>query len=287
MIKKRLIERYARLFNEIFLCEWAFCYDEVKNKGECGMKNILISIILGMHSMSGMYVLNSPFNSIARQHNQKFAFNDTHAAFGKTHFIVGYRQPQKNARVAVRHDGKKYGAQKVKTKTASSLLDCERMVQPFFTSTHCVRSVLAELIDQAETSILIAAFTLTDPDIMQRLQKAHTSGIVVEIITDQANMHERYSKTKNLAQMNIPVYYYKAELNPNPQQKNSRFARMHHKFLIIDKKIGVTGSTNYTKTGQKDSIENIMVFRDKNAVDDYVQEFEHLKKLCGKCTNHE
>jgi len=240
------------------------------------MKKIFLCIFLGIHSVFGMYVLH------ALKHNPLHCFN-TRPSFGKTHFITGYQFFPHNKDNNADSAPKKIMQQSVASITC---LDPERITQSFFTTMHDVRLILKELLDNAKSSILIAAFALTDNEIAKKLHKAHLSGIKVEIITDLTNMNERYSKTKLLVEKEIPIYYYNARLNTNPRQKNSPYARMHHKFLVIDNQIGVNGSTNLTKSGQKDNIENIMVFRDRTTVQEYIEEFERLKKTCERCAAH-
>jgi phosphatidylserine/phosphatidylglycerophosphate/cardiolipin synthase-like enzyme len=205
-------------------------------------------------------------------------------SFGRKHFIVGY--PHANNSATTDKQEEQLNNQLVprpkitsKIENSSYLIDNNRVAQPFFTSIHNIPSILATLISQAKKSILIAAFALTDPIIVQQLKKAHKTGIKVEVITDVANMKERYSKIQILIDAQIPVYCYSSELNSNPDQKGSRYARMHHKFSIIDN-IVVNGSSNLTKSGQKDNIENILIIRDQDTVKDFTAEFEYLKTMC-------
>jgi len=240
------------------------------------MKKLIIAICIGMISLYGMkprIPLTISSSEISVKGNKNF---------GKTHFIVGYPTvTERSSKVEdKKEEGRRNTTRKKKDVQSRATVDNDKMTQAFFTSRHDVRSVLASLLSCATTSILVAAFALTDQTVAHTLHKAHASGIKVEVITDAQNMQERYSKIDHLVQKKVPVYYYDAKLNVNPQQKDSRYARMHHKFLVIDETVAITGSTNLTKSGQKDNIENIIIVRDPDTVQDFMHEFEHLKKMC-------
>jgi len=261
------------------------------------MKKILILLIL-FQSTQAMWSSKAriPLKMPSSKKNQYLAFN-AHTNFGKTHFIAGYKEPKQKAATEqkkINHDDEVITSKLVRRKKVSSdsaiLIDESRLVQSFFTSRHNVRSIIATVLKQAQKSILIAAFTLTDPTIAQALLKAHKAGIKVEVITDYSNMNKPYSKIKELINGNIPVFYYNPALNPNAQQKNARFVPlMHLKLILCDNKIAITGSSNLTKAGQRGNIETITIIRDKQSIHEHVQEFDHLRPLCSTCqflTNH-
>lgn len=216
--------------------------------------------------------------------SQKICLNTAQPNFGSTHFIIGYKEPDQHQDKTKETLSPLLPSKKRNpVSNTIELLDESRQTQAFFTSIHDVRSIISTIIAKATKCIRIAAFALTDPDIANQLKALHDSGVKIEIITDFANMNEQYSKIKPLVQHDIPVWYYSAALNTNPKQKNSRYARMHHKITVCDDNIVITGSANLTKSGQKDNIENIIVIRDKETVDHYIEEFEHLKKHCVRC----
>lgn len=249
---------------------------------------ILLSVqcAQGMLSMAGRVPLRMP-----NMTQQRYALN-THAQFGKTHFIAGYDHKKRDtvftAQASVKKDLPVVPARGKKRKRSVSdtvhLLDENRSVQSFFTSRHNVRSVIATLLEQAQESILIATFTLTDPRVAQALQRAHAAGIKVEVITDYSSMNKPHSKIQDLANAHVPVFYYNHALNQNSAKKSERFMPlMHLKLIICDGKIVVTGSSNLTKAGQRGNVETITIIRDKKSVDEHIQEFDHLRPLCTAC----
>ena len=231
-------------------------------KGGC-MKKIVLLLIAVLSNMHGIYA-------------------SLHPNFGKKHFIVGYDHKNEIATPQPQPRKQKYTHQLCdKTiKDSSYLLDNECMLQPFFSTIHNLHSIITTVLKQAQKSICIAAFALTDNVIAEQLKTAHTAGIKIEVITDGQNMKEKYSKINNLVNAHIPVYCYHALTNPNAHQKSARDGLMHHKFIIVDDMILITGSANLTKAGQKGNIENIFVVRDPDSIQKYSAEFEYLKLYC-------
>ena len=244
-------------------------------KGKMCMKKIIFLLLLvNIQPVYCMLAKSARIPLSMSSVNQRHPLN-THANFGKKHFIVGYKHtiPEEDSKRGIKR----------KRNENNDLINQERSTQAFFTSKDQIRSIVTTHIKEAQSSILIACFSLTDFEIADLLKKAHNKGIIVKVITDFTNMTEKYSKIKSLVEVKIPVYYYTSELNQNPSQKGSRYARMHHKFLIIDKKFGINGSMNLTKTGQKDNIENIVILREPDTVSDFIEEFERIRQQSIPC----
>lgn len=63
---------------------------------------------------------------------------------------------------------------------------------------------------------------------------------------------------------------------------------MHHKFAVIDNKILINGSFNWTTSAARTNYENIMITTDKRFVSHYVQLFDQLwRKLSHNMTKEE
>jgi cardiolipin hydrolase len=53
---------------------------------------------------------------------------------------------------------------------------------------------------------------------------------------------------------------------------------MHHKFVIVDKKVLITGSFNWTVQAVKSNNENVLMIQNEQLVKEYVKEFDELWK---------
>ena len=51
---------------------------------------------------------------------------------------------------------------------------------------------------------------------------------------------------------------------------------MHHKVIIIDKEIVITGSYNFTSSAERNNDENVVIFFDKQIAARYMEEFQRV-----------
>jgi phosphatidylserine/phosphatidylglycerophosphate/cardiolipin synthase-like enzyme len=208
--------------------------------------------------------------------------------FGTTHFIVGYKDSASPVKVeSVIHEKKQLKRiahkKQENIRGGASLVDKNRMTQSFFTTIHDLSDILLSLISQSQKSLYIAAFTLTDKRIADLIIEKHKHGLDVCVIVDAGNMKHMHSKVQNLVNNNVTVLIYSPPLNPLYKRNGLSEPLMHHKCIVIDNEMVVTGSANLTKAGQKNNIENINILRDKQAVDEHREEIKRLKQYCTEC----
>lgn len=96
---------------------------------------------------------------------------------------------------------------------------------------------ILNIIDSAEQSIYIAMFTWTHPLITEHVIQAHKRGISVICALDyQSSLGASRKTYERLQQESIPII------------RNQGPGLLHHKFAVIDNKILINGSTNWTKS---------------------------------------
>ena len=100
----------------------------------------------------------------------------------------------------------------------------------------CLNSIL-NLINTANSSIQIALFTFTHPQILKALIEAHQRGVLVEVALDFYTAKGASKKTlESLKAANIfPLVSHGGKL-------------LHHKWCLIDKTTLLLGSANWTKS---------------------------------------
>jgi len=76
-----------------------------------------------------------------------------------------------------------------------------------------------------------------------------------------------------LVDSGIPVSYWNSE----------PYGLMHHKFMIFDEKMVITGSSNLTQSGQGKNREDIFIVSESHPVQRYCRQFERLKTACKPC----
>ena len=132
----------------------------------------------------------------------------------------------------------------------------------------CQQAIVNE-INGAVNSIDIAMYLLTSREISQALIDAKGRGVVIRIFLDQEQANTEYSKSRYLAGGGIAVRYYRGE------------GIMHNKFAIIDNRVLITGSFNWTPTADRKNQENLLIINDKDLIKEYSNRFELLWRAGG------
>ncbi|WP_423128545.1 phospholipase D-like domain-containing protein [Gaoshiqia sp. Z1-71] len=126
---------------------------------------------------------------------------------------------------------------------------------------------LEEYLKSAERSILIAIAWFTNEDLFETLLQLIRNGIIVELIVNNDHINNRKDGLNFDEFIQVGGKFYFAD--------SSRL--MHHKFIIIDEKITVTGSYNWTYNAEFRNNENIILTDDLNVVKQFLYEFEFIK----------
>ena len=119
-------------------------------------------------------------------------------------------------------------------------------------------------INQAEAFINIAMYIFTDKEIALPLIKARERGVKVRVYLDKEQVDYKYSQSRFLVQKGI-----KTRVSTNNYI-------MHHKFAIIDNRLLLTGSYNWTFSANNRNDENLMVIDDPEIISRYQKQFEKL-----------
>ena len=119
-------------------------------------------------------------------------------------------------------------------------------------------------INQAEAFINIAMYIFTDREIAIPLVKAQERGVKVRLYLDKEQVDYQYSQSRFLVQKGI-----KTRISTNNYI-------MHNKFAIIDNRILLTGSYNWTFSANNRNDENLMVIDDPEVIARYQSQFEKL-----------
>jgi mitochondrial cardiolipin hydrolase len=134
----------------------------------------------------------------------------------------------------------------------------------FFSPGPEIEQTIYTLLKGAKTSIHLCIFTITDARLAEELIKCHINGIKVEIITDNEKTKDPGSEIVTLQKAGIPV-----------KTDHSRY-HMHNKFGIIDGRIVLTGSFNWTYTATEHNQENLLTTTNYDIVRQYQSEFNRL-----------
>lgn len=127
----------------------------------------------------------------------------------------------------------------------------------------CQKAVIAE-ISKAQKSIDIAMYELTAREIAQALVEAKGRKVAVRIVLDKAQEKETYSKGRYLLKQGFDVRY------------DIGIGLMHNKFAVIDGRVLITGSFNWTASAEERNEENLLILTDQEVIKAFNKRFEYL-----------
>ncbi|PKP62094.1 hypothetical protein CVT91_00770 [Candidatus Atribacteria bacterium HGW-Atribacteria-1] len=119
-------------------------------------------------------------------------------------------------------------------------------------------------INQAQAFINIAMYVFTDKEIALPLIDAQKRGVKVRVYLDRSQIGSAYSMSRLLVQKGIKV------------RISTNNYIMHHKFAIIDNRLIITGSYNWTFSANNKNDENLMAIDDLEVIARYQNQFEKL-----------
>jgi len=135
------------------------------------------------------------------------------------------------------------------------------------TESHSKDSSIGKLLNyifRARDSIDVCQYAITSSFLADAILARHRLGVKVRIVTDHEGANQASS------QMNI---FYNNGVQVRPHKGNGL---MHNKYILIDKKIVISGSFNFTTQAITENYENLIVSDNIDAVGKYVCKFEEL-----------
>ncbi|MEM1677019.1 MAG: phospholipase D family protein, partial [Nitrososphaerota archaeon] len=137
-----------------------------------------------------------------------------------------------------------------------------------FSATEDCLSKLIYWINRANRSIHVMIYSFTEEKISEALVRARNKGVSVEVVfeKDQVNQYSEYDK---LRESNVKVYL-----------DGNRYT-MHHKVMIIDSYIVVTGSYNWSYSAEHRNDENFVIIKSERIGALFEKEFERIKKIAS------
>lgn len=129
-----------------------------------------------------------------------------------------------------------------------------------------IQSRIIEKLHQADENIRVAVAWFTDKEIIEQLEEIALRGVNVEIIISDNEINQNVDFS-SLTERGINIMYYPLK----------GYGSMHHKFCIIDEKLVITGSYNWTVNAKSNNGENIHVVTDGESIKKYIDKFHRLK----------
>lgn len=131
--------------------------------------------------------------------------------------------------------------------------------------TEIKQRILSE-INNASQSIYLAMAYFTDREIAMAIVGAKNRNVLVDIIL-----------SSNIQNDTVKLMLKGANIIVHAFETGDARGIMHHKFCLIDNKITINGSYNYSINASNNNVENIHVSDDSSTYSQFLSEFERLK----------
>ena len=139
-------------------------------------------------------------------------------------------------------------------------------VQAHFSPKGGCQEAIVAVLQRARREILVQAYSFTADPITFGLVEAKKRGVHVEILLDRSNEEDAHSDLHILVENQVPLLI------------DAKHAIAHNKIMIIDRRIIVTGSFNFTNQAEHENAENLLILRHHSElVQKYLENFQTHK----------
>ena len=140
------------------------------------------------------------------------------------------------------------------------------LIETYFSPDDGVSDVIIELINNAEESIFFMAFSFTSDPISEAIQARAEEGVVVAGVMDESQINSNQGGEYDVfAQAGFDI------------RKDGTEGLMHHKVFIIDERIVITGSYNFSRSAEERNDENILVIYNSEIAKEFLKEFDRVQ----------
>jgi phosphatidylserine/phosphatidylglycerophosphate/cardiolipin synthase-like enzyme len=140
--------------------------------------------------------------------------------------------------------------------------------EAYFSGQDHIDQHIIALMDQSHQNMDMALYEFSSRPLEQAVSRAADRGVHVRLVLDP-HLAEEKKTVAGLEKIQGLSLRYSGS-------RRGKQGHMHHKFLIVDGKIMVTGSYNWTPGAEYVNYEDILVEKDAGLVLRYQQEFERL-----------
>ena len=133
------------------------------------------------------------------------------------------------------------------TEVSGTGLGTAQVLGVFFTPPSGAGKALVQWIDDARQEVLVQAYGFTHNAIAQALLRAHLRGVRVAVLLDQKSSSTNRYVIDLLQGSRIDVRF------------DGEHAIAHNKVMVIDQRVVVTGSFNFTNSADTRNAENLLI----------------------------
>src|SRR5215213_10925028 len=148
-----------------------------------------------------------------------------------------------------------------------AVVNGSRIVVVFTSEDPALENAIVPIVKSAKSSIRFLTFSFTDYPLADAMSERFNSGVDVAGVFETVGSETDAAELKTLMCRNVPV----------KQDGNPGF--MHHKVIVVDGQIVITGSMNFSKNAEESNDENVIIIDNAEIAQLYLQEFERVWDL--------
>lgn len=152
------------------------------------------------------------------------------------------------------------------SQTGTVSLVPQTQIRVYFTPGDSAEMAIVDQLVKAKESILVQAYSFTNPAIASALADARSRGVSVVILLDKSHRTQKYSAADYTVNAGINTFI------------DDRHAIAHNKIMIIDGHVVITGSYNFTRAAEKSNAENLVIIESGSVAEKYLSNWQKHRK---------
>jgi len=144
-------------------------------------------------------------------------------------------------------------------------------MEVFFSPDDGVANRIVEILNEAQESIYFMAFSFTTDEFGEAIRVQAENGLTVAGVMEEeqvkSNVGTEYDFFKQ-AGLDVLI--------------DGNEGQMHHKTMIVDGEIVITGSYNFSRSAETRNDENLVIFHNEQIAEVFLKEFQRVYQLAQK-----
>jgi phosphatidylserine/phosphatidylglycerophosphate/cardiolipin synthase-like enzyme len=150
-----------------------------------------------------------------------------------------------------------------------AMVNGSRIVVVFTSEDPALENAIVPIVQSATKSIRFLAFSFTDYPLADAMSQRFQAGVDVAGVFEKFGSETEAAELRTLMCRKVPV----------KQDGNPGF--LHHKLIVVDERIVITGSMNYSTNAEENNDENVIIIDNAEIARLYLQEFERVWNLAS------
>ena len=147
------------------------------------------------------------------------------------------------------------------------VLNGSQIAVVFTSEDPALEQAIIPIVQSAKKSIRFLAFSFTDYPLADAMSQRAKAGVDVAGVFEKVGSETEASELRTLMCRQVPV---RQDGNP---------AFLHDKVIVVDERIVITGSLNFSTNAEESNDENVIIIDNADIARLYMQEFERIWKV--------